>query len=98
MSCIKRPTVIVCHRTSETYFCSNNHKCCQDCILYKGVSRTTTNQYLPSFHPICKVCGLVSNLNQIDVTLKKERLNTAIEKLYKRKFYLLEYQKMQNSN
>ena len=98
MSLNTYPTVITCNKNSKTYLCKRNHKNCQDCILYKGVSRTTIKQYLPSLQTICNVCGEVSVLNQTDVTLKRERLNNAIEKLYKEKeyFYLLEYHKMRN--
>ena len=86
MSLNTRDTVITCNKKGKTYTCKSSHKSCQDCVLYKGISRTTIKQYLPSLKPICNVCGEVSNLSQTDITLEKEKLDNAIEKLYKRKF------------
>lgn len=90
---------MTCEGRHKIYICKNNHKICQDCTLYKGVSRTNEKQHLPSLQPHCNICSEVSNLNQIDITLERDRLNNAIEKLYNKQeyFYLLEYHKGRNS-
>ena len=72
---------MTCDGRHNIYICKNNHKICQDCTLYKGVSRTNEKQHLPSLQPHCNICSEVSNLNQIDITLERDRLNNAIEKL-----------------
>ena len=72
-------TVIVCNKKGKIYICGNNHRNCPECVLYRGVSRTTKNQRLPSFVPVCNICGEVSNLDQVSLCRERERLNIIVD-------------------
>ena len=78
-------SVIICNKNTRLFICKNNHQNCLECILFKGVARTNNEQLLPSLKPVCRVCGEISKLNQVDVTLEREKLNDLVEKLYERK-------------
>ena len=77
---------VICNKNTKIHTCINNHRNCQECVLYKGVARTTNEQLLPSLKPVCRFCGEISKLNQVDVTLEREKLNDEVKKLYERKF------------
>ena len=69
----------VCCKKGRIYICENNHRNCPLCVIYQGISRTTSEQRLPMIKPKCNVCGEASNLDKASLEREREKLETAIE-------------------
>ena len=77
-----------CEKNNYMYICSEGHKQCAECIVYKGCLKPSIKQSLPHFLPLCSSCGRNSSVEPTHTQSEKGKLDNAIRKFqtYKRNF------------